>query len=107
MLLRRKVAEVLRPDGKTHEYVGITAGAGYTAFQAKEQSAANSLVEVLAGGLGGWAGGKLPDVFEPAVSSWHRGFAHSATVGPATAFSRKELVWTVPMPVSAPLESTA
>jgi hypothetical protein len=69
------------PDSKTHKYVAITAGVGFTAYRAKERAGLNFLLEVLGGGLGAWSTGNLPDIFEPAVSSWHRSTFHSVTVG--------------------------
>ncbi len=69
------------PDGRTHTCVGITAGLGYAAYQAKEQKVLDFWVEAFGGAIGGWPGGKLPDIFEPAISSWHRSTAHSLTTG--------------------------
>jgi hypothetical protein len=80
------------PDGKTHKYVGIAAGAGYAAFQAKEQTPLNLLVEAAGGAFGGWPGAMLPDVFEPGTSSWHRGFAHSCTTGTTIVSMRSRLM---------------
>lgn len=79
------------PDRKTHTCVGIAAGAGYAAWQAKEQSPVNLLVEAAGGGVGGWCGGQLPDVFEPGTSSWHRSLAHSGTTGTAIVAMRGKL----------------
>jgi hypothetical protein len=79
------------PGRKTHAYVGMTAGIGYTAFQAKGQSSLNLFAEAAGGAFGGWYGGLLPDVFEPAISSWHRGFAHSGAAGTAIVTSRPKL----------------
>ncbi len=67
------------PGRETHAYVGLTAGLGYAAFQAKGQSQLNVVVEAAGGALAGWWAGQLPDVFEPAISSWHRSVAHSGT----------------------------
>jgi hypothetical protein len=69
------------PGKKTHSYVGLTAGVGYAAFQAKEQGSVNLFIEAAGGALGGWCGGQLPDVIEPGTHSWHRSFAHSGVVG--------------------------
>jgi hypothetical protein len=79
------------PGRKTHAYVGLIAGLGYTAFQAKEQSTANFSIEAAGGAFGGWWGGQLPDVFEPATSSWHRCLAHSGTTGAAIVSARSKL----------------
>lgn len=67
------------PGRETHTWVGVVAGVGYSAFQAKEQSPANLFLEAAGGAAGGWLGGVLPDVFEPGTSSWHRSLAHSGT----------------------------
>lgn len=69
------------PDGRTHTCVGITAGLGFAAYQAKEQKGLDFLIEMLGGAVGGWSGGRLPDILEPAISSWHRSTAHSLTTG--------------------------
>jgi hypothetical protein len=79
------------PGRTTHAYVGMTAGIGYAAFQAKGRSSFNLLAEAAGGALGGWYGGQLPDVFEPALSSWHRGFAHSGAAGTAIVANRPRL----------------
>ncbi len=71
------------PGKKTHAQVGMTAGIGYAAFQAKEQGSLNLVVEAVGGALGGWCGGQLPDVFEPGIHSWHRSIAHSGATGTA------------------------
>jgi hypothetical protein len=69
------------PDGRTHKLVGLTAGAGVAAYQAKEQDPLNRLFEILGGAYGGFLGGQIPDLLEPATSSWHRGPAHSYAAG--------------------------
>jgi hypothetical protein len=67
------------PDSKTHTYVAITAGLGVTAYFAKEQKGLDFWLQVLGGGLGARLTGNLPDIFEPAISSWHRSTFHSVT----------------------------
>jgi hypothetical protein len=69
------------PDGRTHKLVGAGTGAVYAAYRAKEESTPHWWIEVAGGALGGYAGGIFPDVLEPAVSSWHRGTAHSYATG--------------------------
>jgi len=71
------------PDSKTHKYVAITAGVGFAAYRAKEQEGLNFLIEVVGGALGAWSTGNLPDIFEPAISSWHRSTFHSLAAGGA------------------------
>ena len=69
------------PDSKTHKLVGAGSGAVYAAYRAKEQRVPNWWTEVAGGALGGYVGGLLPDVLEPAISSWHRDVAHSCAAG--------------------------
>jgi len=38
-------------------------------------------VEAVGGAIGGYLGGIMPDLLEPAISSWHRGTAHSYAGG--------------------------
>ncbi len=71
------------PDERTHKYVGLGAGAAYACYRAKEQSPPNWLIEVAGGAVGGYLGGLLPDILEPAISSWHRDMAHSVIGGGA------------------------
>src|SRR6266480_2562998 len=68
---------------ETHKYLGMAAGMGYSAFQAKEQTPLNLIAEMTGGTLGGRIGGTLPDKLEPAISSWHRSIAHSGTTAAA------------------------
>lgn len=68
------------PNRKTHSLVGMTAGAGYAAYQAKGQSTSKVWAELLGGAVGGYFAGQLPDVLEPAIHPWHRSIAHSGTV---------------------------
>jgi hypothetical protein len=70
-------------DGKTHKFVGAGAGAVAAGFRAKQQKNHHCLAEVVGGALGGYVGGQLPDLLEPAISSWHRNVAHSCTAGGA------------------------
>jgi len=78
-------------DRKTHIVAGITAGIGYAAYQAKEQSTPNRLTEIAGGGVGGYLGALLPDILEPGVSSWHRGTAHSWSAGAGIVSLRDRL----------------
>jgi hypothetical protein len=81
------------PDRQTHTSVGTATGAVYAAWQAKDQSPANFLVEVIGGAAGGWCGGALPDVIEPgSCGSWHRSLAHSGATGTAIVTARGKLI---------------
>jgi hypothetical protein len=83
------------PDSTTHKYVGAAAGMGYAAFEAKGQTPLNLFIEMSGGTLAGYFAAQLPDKFEPALSSWHRSFAHSGTTAAAltTAARTKLLDW--------------
>jgi LexA-binding, inner membrane-associated putative hydrolase len=67
------------PDMKTHKFVGAASGAVYAAYKAGDHP--NVLIEAIGGGFGGYWASMLPDVLEPATSSWHRGPCHSFTAG--------------------------
>ena len=69
------------PNGRTHRIAGAVTGGGAALYRARAQSAPHQLAEAVGGTAGGLFGGMLPDVFEPALSSWHRSFAHSWTTG--------------------------
>jgi hypothetical protein len=64
-------------DRTTHKLAGVGSGTVFAACRAKGQSFENFLAEVAGGAIGGYFGGILPDVLEPAISSWHRSVAHS------------------------------
>lgn len=69
------------PDLKTHQCVGTGVGAVYAGYLAKDQTDLNWWIEVFGGGAGGFVGGWVPDLLEPAVSSWHRSICHSVAAG--------------------------
>ena len=77
---------------KTHIAVGVTAGIGYAAYQAKEQTSPNRLAEIVGGALGGYFGGLLPDILEPGTSSWHRATMHSYSAGASILSLRDRLL---------------
>jgi hypothetical protein len=68
-------------DGATHKLTGVGSGAVFAGYRAKGQSFENFLAEVAGGAIGGYFGGILPDILEPAISSWHRSVAHSYVSG--------------------------
>jgi len=70
-------------DRKTHRRAGRVAGGVYAAHRAKGQGVLPCAVETLGGVLGGDLGGIVADVLEPALTSWHRGPAHSCVAGAA------------------------
>jgi LexA-binding, inner membrane-associated putative hydrolase len=79
------------PDRKTHTAIGAGTGAAFAFYRAKDQSPCNLVTEVAGGLVGGYLGGLVPDVLEPAVSSWHRDTAHSLAVGGAIISLRNHL----------------
>src|SRR5690606_28823154 len=69
-------------NGKLHRRVGTAVGAGTALARSLDQDAPAMLAETLGGAVGGWVGGALPDVLEPATSPRHRSVCHSwATAG--------------------------
>ena len=69
------------PDGKTHKLIGTGTGAIYAAYRAKEQNTLDFWIEIAGGAVGGYVGGLLPDIIEPATSPSHRAMAHSYAAG--------------------------
>lgn len=81
-------------DHSTHKLAGIGSGAVFAAYRAKHQSFESLLAEVGGGAIGGYLGGILPDVLEPAISSWHRSAAHSYISGGTVLASAKAMLST-------------
>ncbi|MHB8843316.1 MAG: metal-dependent hydrolase [Nitrospirota bacterium] len=75
------------PNRNVHVPVGMASGLAYSLYLTQDQQENDRFFEVLGGVLGGYCGGRLPDVFEPANSSMHRAFAHSTTTGAAFVLS--------------------
>ncbi len=75
------------PSKNVHVPVGMTSGLAYSLYLTRNQQGSDRLLEVLGGVVGGYCGGRLPDVLEPANSSMHRAFAHSTTTGAAISLS--------------------
>jgi hypothetical protein len=74
------------PNGKTHALIGIGSGvAGSLYFFHEGLTGLEMTVLGAGGGVGGYLGAKLPDVFEPATSPHHRKFAHSASFNASVA----------------------
>src|SRR5208282_4514631 len=66
---------------RTHRKVGRVTGAVYAAHRAKDQKVGHFITESIGGVIGGDMGAIAADWLEPAVSSWHRGTAHSWAAG--------------------------
>jgi hypothetical protein len=67
------------PKRRAHAWAGATAGGGAPFLRSRGEAGAHQVLETLAGCGGGWLGGLLPDVLEPALSPCHRDSAHSYT----------------------------
>lgn len=68
-------------DGKAHTYFAIATGVGMTAYVAKEQTGLDFWLQLLGAVIGARCTGNLPDIFEPAISSYHWGTFHSVSMG--------------------------
>lgn len=74
------------PNGKAHAIIGATTGAvGSLLFLHEGLNGWEMAVLGAGGATGGYLGAKLPDVFEPAVSPFHRKFAHSIVLNGSVA----------------------
>src|SRR5262245_29269949 len=79
-------------DRKTHTAVAVVSGVVAAAVVEKEpQDGFRRALQLVGGGVGGYIGGRLPDVLEPATSSWHRDFCHSWLVGAGAVGVTKRL----------------
>jgi hypothetical protein len=76
------------PNRATHEIVGAGCGAAFTLLRVGDASTPHAFAEVLGGAVGGWVGGLLPDVFEPATTPNHRKLAHSVVAGGTLTLAR-------------------
>lgn len=74
-----------------HVNAGVACGAVTSIALACDDDRADVFLEMLGGAIGGWLGGRLPDLLEPATNPDHRAIFHSLTVGGggnALAFSK-------------------
>ena len=86
------------PGMNTHRRVGGALGLAYAAYHARDLGPQPFAFESLGGLVGGVIGGSVPDVVEPAISSWHRSTAHSwALGGTAVASVQKVEQWALAM----------
>jgi hypothetical protein len=69
------------PNRNVHVPVGMASGLAYSLYLTRDQQGNDRFLEVIGGLVGGYWGGRLPDVLEPANNSMHRAFAHSTTTG--------------------------
>lgn len=65
------------PNRSVHVVTSGTLGTLYALHMSRAEPEAHRLLEVIGGGFGGYTGGRLPDVLEPATTPNQRGRAHS------------------------------
>jgi membrane-bound metal-dependent hydrolase YbcI (DUF457 family) len=76
-------------DGKTHKQVGLLVGLGSVGVYRFAERKMPRLGEIAGAAFGGMLGAGMPDILEPATSSYHRGIAHgvaTSAAGVAGAF---------------------
>jgi hypothetical protein len=85
------------PKKNKHVVFGSTAGALYSLSLSKDQEAGDRFIETLGGVMGGYCGGRAPDLLEPAHNSAHRAFAHSILAGTSSlaVIMRISIDWAV------------
>lgn len=71
------------PNRSVHVVTSGLAGGVFAYHKASGQPQPYVGFEVLGGVIGGYCGGRLPDIIDPPTSPRHRGRAHSVTVGGA------------------------
>lgn len=76
------------PNRSTHELAGAVSGVALALLRVGDASTSQALAEVVGGAFGGWIGGVLPDVLEPATTPNHRELAHSVVVGGTLTLAR-------------------
>lgn len=68
---------------KTHLTTGVACGVAAGIYTARHETGGAFVAEIAGAAAGGAIGGALPDLFEPAIHSWHRSTAHSVTTAAA------------------------
>lgn len=68
------------PRRRTHQNVGLIAGAAWAAYQARDEIETDLLLEVLGGAIGGWLASTWPDVLDPPSTPRHRDLFHSVVI---------------------------
>lgn len=64
------------PNRKTHITAGVAAGLIASLLTAQEDTGAGQFAEVLGGIVGGYLGGRAPDLLDPPLHPCHRDLAH-------------------------------
>jgi hypothetical protein len=79
------------PNRDIHVPVGMTAGLVTALYFSKDQKGEDRIWEAIGGVLGGYGGGRFPDVFEAAKNNpYHRAFTHSLVAGTTVSITAKE-----------------
>ena len=73
------------PNCRTHTQVGAIAGVTLAGYHARDETPADLMMELLGGAIGGYVGGRLPDLIEPATFPGHRDVVHSCVALGAAA----------------------
>lgn len=75
------------PRRSVHTIAGVCSGATLALYRGRQQPPWDQLVEGVGGAAGGFIGGRLPDLLEPALHGWHRSTAHSWAAGAAVSWA--------------------
>ncbi len=81
------------PNKDTHVFFGTASGAIYSLSLSKDQEVNNRILESIGGGIGGYCGSRLPDIFNPANQPRHRAFAHSMLTGTVSTVNANEIAF--------------
>ena len=81
------------PNRDRHVKTGMLVGGPAAALMAAQNTSdgADIVLETIGGIVGGYIGGRLPDIVDPPTSPWHRGIGHAVVPvsgGGIQAFNR-------------------
>ncbi len=79
------------PGRNVHTVAGGMTGGVFAFIRTPDCTPKRRLPETIGGVVGGYYGGRLPDLIEPATSPWHRGVAHSGVLTAILASSSDRL----------------
>lgn len=74
------------PNGRAHAIIGAGIGGAAGLYAAQGEPDYAQILVALGAIFGGRAGGRTPDLLEPAIHPHHRDFFHSATAGSVLAW---------------------
>lgn len=77
---------------RTHIQVGTISGATAALFLSQGQLPENRFFECIGGAIGGYCGGRAPDIIDPSTWPGHRSTAHSHVVGTITVSKANAIV---------------